>query len=400
MARHHERGACVSAKSVVSAVPTRTWHVDRGDGRQVIAVLAPNYGLERVSYMIPSARHRYVKLPRIPLQRFERKGTFLDQSPLIVGPKVDLVHTFNQLPVNRAFAVSVEMELPRFLANPPAWQIRMGMERLRSDRCRGIWPLSEAARAYLLRRFERLGYGELGAKMEVFRGAVPPLPTGIARTGYAKAGPVKLLFVGGDGLRKGLLPTLEAAQRLRDAGVEVELTVVGSPTSTVYIVPGVTFPVEPVAALLGQPWVTRHATLPNAEVRRLMTSHDILVFPTMDESLGWVVAEAALSGMPSIATNIFALPELVLDGESGWTIAVPLNEDLRWAHIGTADRDAWDSVQAHIRDSMIDIVAAAAADRHLIERFGVRARDHIHALYDIGIAGEHLDRLYGAAIQP
>src|SRR5271154_1296077 len=103
-----------------------------------VAVTAPSYGMERVSYMIPSSRHRYIKLHRIPINRWEKRGTFLDQTPIVIGPKVDLVHTFNQIAVNRDFVVTVEMELPRYLGQPKNWQMSVGLKYLASDRCRGI----------------------------------------------------------------------------------------------------------------------------------------------------------------------------------------------------------------------------------------------------------------------
>lgn len=386
-------------KSVVGGVPQRAvFSTGKADGRRVIGVVAPSYGLERVAYMMPSDRHRYVKLSAVPLHRLERRGTYWNQSPLIVGPRVALVHTFNQIPINRRFAVSVEMELPRFLGSPSASQMRAGFDRLMSDRCRGIWPLSEAARAYIQRRFERHGAGALAAKTEVFRGAVQPLAAGAERAGYSERGPIKLLFVGTDGLRKGLGPTLEAVERLRAGGVEVEITVIGRATEKVYLVPGQTFATDRVDALLGRPWVTRHRAMPNREVRALMGTHDLFVFPTMDESLGWVAAEAGLSGLPTISTDVFALPELVRDGETGWTIPVPLNEDRRWIHIGdTGGRDAWDAIQATIADRLVATIAAIAADRGIIARFGGNAKSYITRLYGIDVATAHLERLYAAA---
>ncbi len=153
----------MSEKSVIGALPPRSLfgRPATPPGLKTIGILTPSYGMELVSYMIPSARHDYVRLSRVPLQRLERRGTFLDQTPLVVGPRVDLIHTFNQIVANRRFGVSVEMELPRYLADPPAWQRRMGLRLLASDRCRGIWPLSEAARAHMIRRFERDGYPKL-----------------------------------------------------------------------------------------------------------------------------------------------------------------------------------------------------------------------------------------------
>lgn len=366
--------------------------------KPVVAVLTPSYGMEKVSYLIPSERHRYTRLRRIPLQRLERRSTIIEETPFILGRKVDLVHTFNQLPLNRRFVVSAEMELPRFLFDPPAWQVRFGMRLLASRRCRGIWPLSEAARGFLLRRFARAGRGALTEKTTVFRGALPPSTSG--PRDYATAGPIRLLFVGGDGLRKGLEPTLRAARRLREGGVEVEVTVIGQPTSWGYIVPGATFPIEWTAGMLAsERWIHHHRSMSNAEVRALMARHDILVLPTMDESLGWVFAEAALEGTPSITTDIFAIPEMVLDGVTGWTIPQHLDEDRRWVHIGDAGAiEAWRDAQARIVDGIVVAIEAVARNRALAAQRGVAARSHIESLYGIDVARRRLEELYAGAI--
>ena len=388
----------MSEKQAASALPPRVfWKLPRERTARTIAVLAPSYGLERLSYLIPSRKHSYVWLRSLPLHKLRIGANFLGRVPIVIGPHVDLVHTFNDLPLNRPFVVSAEMELPRLLGRTWAWQRRFALRRLASPACRGIWPLSDAAFAYIARRFDQAGMSGLREKMTVFRGAL----AGAAhdREGYTESGPLQLLFVGGDGLRKGLGPMLSAIERVRAAGVEIEVTVIGRPLAQTYIVPGASFDTAAVTEQLRQPWVRHHLSLPNPEVRRLMGTHDIFVFPTMDESLGWVPAEAALSGMPTITTDIFALPELVLDGESGWVIPVPLNEDRRWIHIGRADaRGAWDAVQQHLTDAITRILLEVAADRSIVRRFGERAKAHISNLYDPAAAAARLEALYEAAI--
>ena len=106
-----------------------------------------------------------------------------------------------------------------------------------------------------------------------------------------------------------------------------------------------------------------------------------------------------MSGTPTISTDIFALPELVEDGVTGWTLPVELDADLRWRHIGRADaRDAWENVQARLADGLADAIGTIATDRELAATRGQRARERIAALYGIDVAAAHLQRLYEAAI--
>lgn len=391
----------MSTKSVIQSLPpTHLFRRPVASQAVTVAVITPSYGMERVSYMIPSSHHHYIKLHRLPLHKWERHSTFFEQTPVIVGPKVDLVHTFNHIPVNRPFVVTAEMELPRYLGRARSWQNRIGFRLLASDRCRGIWPLSDAARAYIARHFDDAGYAYLSDKMAVFRGAVPSTTNEHEGEGRTGSGPLRLLFVGGDGLRKGLRPTLEAARRLRQWGIEVELTVVGQPSAETYLVPGIIFPTVDLGSMLvEESWIRYHPSLPNLEVRRQMCSHDLFVLPTMDESLGWVIVEAAMSGLPSVTTNVFAIPELVLNGVSGWTIDLPLDEDRRWAYAGDANaRDAWMAAQTEIAERLTNILGAVAVDRALIVRFGKSARQHIASRYAIDVARPRLERLYATAI--
>ena len=129
-----------------------------------------------------------------------------------------------------------------------------------------------------------------------------------------------------------------------------------------------------------------------------MATHDLLVFPTMDESHGWVVAEAGICGLPTISSNVFALPELVVDEKTGWIISVPLNDDKRWEHIGLGNaRDAFVAAQETLVDGLVDTLSRLADDKGAISRAGLAARAHIEALYNINAASAQLGRLYAAA---
>jgi hypothetical protein len=48
---------------------------------------------------------------------------------------------------------------------------------------------------------------------------------------------------------------------------------------------------------------------------------DIFVMPTVNEAFGLVFQEAGAAGLPTIATRLNAIPEIVTDGETGVLIA-------------------------------------------------------------------------------
>jgi glycosyltransferase involved in cell wall biosynthesis len=85
---------------------------------------------------------------------------------------------------------------------------------------------------------------------------------------------------------------------------------------------------------------------------------DLFALPTRDEAFGLVFQEAAAAGLPAIATRITAIPEIVLDGETGLLVP-PLD---RGALAAALDR----------------LIASAGLRREM----GTRARRHIERTAD------------------
>jgi glycosyltransferase involved in cell wall biosynthesis/GT2 family glycosyltransferase len=111
----------------------------------------------------------------------------------------------------------------------------------------------------------------------------------------------RVLFVGGDFSRKGGADLLEAMNLLGD---EAELDVV-----TAARPPGI-----PTTSSTRVHLGLSHAS---EELFELYRQADIFVLPTMGETYGLVLCEAMASGLPVVATNVGAIPELVEDGVTG-----------------------------------------------------------------------------------
>lgn len=54
------------------------------------------------------------------------------------------------------------------------------------------------------------------------------------------------------------------------------------------------------------------------EMEKIYASHDILIYPTSDDSYALTVLEAIKAGMVVIGSNMYAIPEMVMDGENGF----------------------------------------------------------------------------------
>lgn len=124
------------------------------------------------------------------------------------------------------------------------------------------------------------------------------------RVAPRRQGPTsKLLFVGRDFDTKAGSQVVQAFKRLRaDIGPGITLTIAG-PSS--WPLPGEV-----------PPGVDFRGRVPAATVGDLMDSHDLFVMPSLFEGFGIVFAEALIRGLPCIARDDCAMPEIV-DRESG-----------------------------------------------------------------------------------
>jgi glycosyltransferase involved in cell wall biosynthesis len=189
-----------------------------------------------------------------------------------------------------------------------------------------------------------------------------------ASTGPAAAGPVafhaaprrRLLFVGrGDFGRKGGDTVVAALEVLRrEVDPEITLTVAGP---DVWPLPGQ--PPEGVRFL---------GKLPLRQVAELYETHDLFVMPSRQEAFGIVFAEATARGMPCIARDAVAMPEIIQPGRNGALftghdpvvlaelIARTLADDALYAncYAAAAETRAWYSWERAATQAVAAITAA------------------------------------------
>jgi glycosyltransferase involved in cell wall biosynthesis len=160
--------------------------------------------------------------------------------------------------------------------------------------------------------------------------------------------PLKVLFAGSLGQRKGIGYLLEAIDML---GSQVELTMIGrrlSPNARVD------------DACRRWNW---HETLPHPEVLRVMQESDVLVLPSLSDAFGLVVTEALACGLPVIVTPNTGASEIIQDGQEGFVVPIcradAIAERLQMLHRDremlvemsrqaqvTAAKNSWDKYRA------------------------------------------------------
>jgi len=137
----------------------------------------------------------------------------------------------------------------------------------------------------------------------------------------------RLLFVGRDFARKGGAETVAALAMLRrDVDPTIQLTIAGPAK----------WPMDG-----GVPdGVNFVGNVPPEHVAALYDEHDVFVLPSKFEAFGIVFVEALSRGLPCIARNDFAMPELVHPGVNGALVNSESPDELATAIAGLLVDDA------------------------------------------------------------
>jgi len=133
-------------------------------------------------------------------------------------------------------------------------------------------------------------------------------------------GPLRVLFVGSMGQRKGLGDLFEAIKLLD--GANVELVVLGS------LLAPIDFYREQLSNFTYEP-VRSHN-----EVLELMRTCDVFCLPSIVEGRALVIQEAMSQGLPIIITSNTGGEDLVINGETGFLVPIrsaeAIAEKIKW----------------------------------------------------------------------
>lgn len=203
-----------------------------------------------------------------------------------------------------------------------------------------------------LEGWKKLHVVHCGIEPEKFATPVPP-PQG---------GP-SLVAIGRLAEQKGFSLLIEAVSLLASSHPGLRLVLVGDG------------PLRPeIETLIAAHGLTAHVALAGwqdeAGVQRALAAAQALVLPSFAEGLPMVVMEAMAAGRPVIATAIAGVPELVINGETGWLI--PAGD-----------------VQA-LADAM---AALAHTPQDVLTEMGKAARSRVFARHDIDLEAAKLARL-------
>jgi len=132
-----------------------------------------------------------------------------------------------------------------------------------------------------------------------------------------------------------------------------------------------------------------------------MAGCDVFAFPSFDESLGWVAIEALGLGLPVVASNIFAIPELVEHEREGLVVELPLNADRRWtgiADLNPPPRPAYVDTHRVVAEGCLHAFERLLADPALRLRLGEAGRRKFEQRFSEEVATRRLAGLLGEAL--
>ena len=128
------------------------------------------------------------------------------------------------------------------------------------------------------------------------------------------SGPLRVLYVGSLGQRKGLSYALDAVESL---GAQVSLTLIGRIAAAECI--------PLMAAVTRHRWIE---TLPYPQILEQMRQHDVLVLPSLFEGYALVISEALSQGLPVMITPNTGGTVAVRDGIEGFIVPIRDSESI------------------------------------------------------------------------
>ncbi|MEO6790442.1 MAG: glycogen synthase [Ornithinibacter sp.] len=193
------------------------------------------------------------------------------------------------------------------------------------------------------------------------------------------------IFVGRITRQKGLPYLLRAAAELPP---EVQLVLLAGAPDTPEIKAEVEHLIDGLRETRdGVVWVPE--MLPRAEVVALLSAATVFLCPSVYEPLGIVNLEAMACEVPVVATATGGIPEVVLDGETGWLVPIEQVQD------GSGTPVDPDRFVADLAAAMTD----AVSDPDRAREMGRAGRERAVESFSWGSIGDQTHEVYAEVLQ-
>ena len=189
-----------------------------------------------------------------------------------------------------------------------------------------------------------------------------------------------IVFVGRITRQKGLPYLLRAVAALPE---DVQVVLCAGAPDTPEIMAEVTGLVEGLQRDRdGVVWIER--ILPRPELTALLTAADVFVCPSVYEPLGIVNLEAMACGTAVVGTATGGIPEVVVDGSTGWLVPIEQVQD------GTGTPLDPDRFVADLARALTE----AVGDRATARRYGEAGRERAREVFDWDAIAEQTAAVY------
>ncbi len=169
---------------------------------------------------------------------------------------------------------------------------------------------------------------------------------------------------------KGLPILVDACHRLAAEGLEFEVVLAGDGPMRAELT-------QRISELGLEQHVLLAGWLDDEAIRCAIESARALVLSSFGEGLPVVLMETLARGRPAIATRIAGIPELIIDGETGWIVAP-----------GSVDE---------LAEAMRRVLAATPEE---LTRMGLAGRDRVLHRHDVNRSAEILAGLFPVRQSP
>ncbi len=175
---------------------------------------------------------------------------------------------------------------------------------------------------------------------------------------------VKVLFVGRLDNQKDPMTLLQAAKLVCEANATVTFTLVGNGEKY-----------EECQEFISSCGLQDRIKLAGwqNDPAEFYKTHDIFVASSIYEAFGLMFVEAGYYGLPTVASRVEGIPEVILDGKTGFLVP-PRNPE-----------------------AMAEKILKLAADPPLRQKMGTQARERVLSCFDSGLMVKQYRELYGEA---
>jgi glycosyltransferase involved in cell wall biosynthesis len=295
--------------------------------------------------------------------------------------------TLAALPQATAFSL-LNVPLPRSL------RVAYIRRLLMRDNCKRLVFMSEAGRQTLHSYGGIAPDDRLLGKVSVIYPAVREVPNALIR--YEDR-PIRLLF-SGDFFRKGGMNTVDAFARAQQRHPGITLTLCCSDTID-FNTPNAELRKTYLAKIAANPAIELRGRIKREEfLQQMLPACDVYMIPTYAEAFGMAVLEAMAYGRPIVATNVFAIPEMLTHETSGLLVDVSRFDTealFRGYVVDQVPREFGDLMT----DRVFHYVCRLAESRDLRMRLGTAALATARSTFSFARRNREIGALYREAIR-